>query len=152
MLFARSFIVAVLLFSYTTREAPAETPDLAPPFRWKCGPPVQAPEVRPSDRCFSVKDPTIVRYRDRWHLFTTIRSGVPGTQMPSFSALPSDDVWRLVTYIKSLSGQGGSLGVATGNAQNGERLFFAKGGCTTCHGRRGADRRLHAQRRLDPRQ
>jgi hypothetical protein len=74
VLFARSFIVAVLLFSYTTREAPAETPDLSPPFRWKCGPPVQAPEVRPADRCFSVKDPTIVRYRDRWHLFTTIRS------------------------------------------------------------------------------
>ena len=43
-------------------------------------------------------------------LFTTIKSGVQGTQMPSFSALPSDDVWRLVTYIKSLSGQTGSSG------------------------------------------
>src|SRR4051812_16126067 len=66
-------------------------------------------------------------------LFATIRAGVPGTQMPPFSALPSDDVWRMVTYIKSLSGQTGSLGVATGNARNGEALFFAKGGCIACH-------------------
>ena len=74
-------------------------------------------------------------------LFATIRSGVAGTQMPAFTALPSDDVWRLVTYIKSLSGQGGNLGVATGNARNGETLFFAQGGCTTCHeiNGRGAD-------------
>ena len=59
-------------------------------------------------------------------LFTTIRSGVQGTQMPSFSALPSDDVWRLVTYIKSLSGQTGAQGVATGDAASGEALFFGK--------------------------
>jgi len=74
-------------------------------------------------------------------LFTTIRSGVPGTQMPSFSALPSDDVWRLVTYIKSLSGQTGSLGVATGDAASGQTVFFGKGGCTSCHeiNGRGAD-------------
>ena len=74
-------------------------------------------------------------------LFTTIRSGVQGTQMPSFSALPSDDVWRLVTYIKSLSGQTGAQGVATGDAANGEALFFGKGGCTSCHeiNGRGAD-------------
>jgi hypothetical protein len=43
-------------------------------FRWKCPAPVQAPETRTNDRCFSVKDPTIVRHGDRWHLFTTIRS------------------------------------------------------------------------------
>jgi PQQ-dependent dehydrogenase (methanol/ethanol family) len=74
-------------------------------------------------------------------LFTTIKSGVPGTQMPSFSALPSDDVWRLVTYIKSLSGQTGNQGVATGDAASGETLFFGKGGCTSCHeiNGRGAD-------------
>jgi hypothetical protein len=43
-------------------------------FQWKAGPPVQAPAERPDDRCYSVKDPTIVRHGDRWHLFTTIRS------------------------------------------------------------------------------
>src|SRR6185312_17102872 len=36
-----------------------------------------------------------------YDLYQTIRSGVSGTQMPSFARLPSDDVWRVVTYIKS---------------------------------------------------
>ncbi|MBU3078969.1 PQQ-binding-like beta-propeller repeat protein [Sphingomonas quercus] len=66
-------------------------------------------------------------------IFQTIRSGVPNTMMPSFSALPTDDVWKLVTYIKSLSGQAGPRGVATGNVASGEQIFFGAGGCTSCH-------------------
>ena len=66
-------------------------------------------------------------------LFQTIRSGVPGTQMPSFSGLPSDSVWRLVSYIKSLSGGTGALGRATGDAAAGEQVFFNAGGCAGCH-------------------
>lgn len=66
-------------------------------------------------------------------IFQTIRSGVPGTLMPSFSGLPSDNVWRLVSYIKSLSGQTGPMGQATGDAVMGEQLFFGKGGCASCH-------------------
>jgi putative heme-binding domain-containing protein len=66
-------------------------------------------------------------------LFQTIRSGVPGTLMPSFSGLPSDSVWRLVSYIKSLSGQTGPMGQATGDALAGEQVFFGKGGCAGCH-------------------
>src|SRR5689334_10948379 len=66
-------------------------------------------------------------------IFQTIRSGVPGSLMPSFSGLPSDNVWRLVSYIKSLSGQTGPLGQATGDAVAGEAVFFGKGGCAGCH-------------------
>lgn len=66
-------------------------------------------------------------------IFATIKSGVPGTQMPSFSNLPSDDVWRLVTYIRSLSGQTGTQIKVTGDAKAGEQIFFGKGNCTTCH-------------------
>jgi len=66
-------------------------------------------------------------------IFATIKSGVPGTQMPSFSTLPSDDVWRLVTYIKSLSGQLGGQSKVTGDAKAGEQVFFGKGGCASCH-------------------
>lgn len=43
-------------------------------FRWRTGPPLQAPVERPEDHCYSVKDPTVVRHDGRWHLFTTIRS------------------------------------------------------------------------------
>jgi hypothetical protein len=43
-------------------------------FDWTVGPPVLSPADRPVDPCYSVKDPTVVRYNDRWHLFCTIRS------------------------------------------------------------------------------
>lgn len=43
-------------------------------FHWRASAPIQAAANRPADPCFSVKDPTIVRFQDRWHLFTTIRS------------------------------------------------------------------------------
>jgi hypothetical protein len=48
----------------------AETGD----FRWTVGPPVLSAAERPHDPCYSVKDPTIVLFGDRWHLFCTIRS------------------------------------------------------------------------------
>jgi alcohol dehydrogenase (cytochrome c) len=83
---------------------------------------------------------------DDAELFQTIRAGVPGTQMPSFASLPSDDVWRLVTYLKSLSAHAGAAGVS-GDARRGEALFFGaspaagRGGCSSCHevSGRGAD-------------
>ena len=36
-------------------------------------------------------------------LFRTIRTGVPGTQMPAFPLLPADNVWRIITYLRSLN-------------------------------------------------
>ena len=47
---------------------------LAGQFQWMVGAPLVAPVRRPSDRCHSVKDPTIVRVGGRWHLFCSIRS------------------------------------------------------------------------------
>ena len=66
-------------------------------------------------------------------LFQTIRAGVPGTQMPNFATLPADDVWKLVTYIKSLSRRAGDNAQLAGNVQAGETLFFGAGGCSGCH-------------------
>ena len=42
-------------------------------FAWTLGPPVLAPLQRPGEHLFSVKDPTVVRYDGRWHLFCSIR-------------------------------------------------------------------------------
>ena len=68
-----------------------------------------------------------------YQLFQTIHSGIAGTQMPSFASLPSDDVWRIVVYLKSLSAQAGSNAV-TGDPRAGEALFFSgQGGCSSCH-------------------
>ena len=43
-------------------------------FKWELAAPVFVPTERPDDPCHAVKDPTILRFEDRWHLFCTIRS------------------------------------------------------------------------------
>lgn len=43
-------------------------------FQWRISQPLMAPVERPEDPCFSVKDPSVVFYQGRWHLFCTIRS------------------------------------------------------------------------------
>jgi hypothetical protein len=54
-------------------------------FRWVVGPPLVVPADRPDDPCYSVKDPTFVRYKGRWHLFCTIRSQKRSHQIEYFS-------------------------------------------------------------------
>ena len=67
-------------------------------------------------------------------LFQTIRTGVPGTQMPAFSALPADSVWRIITYLRSLDSTRANTGErVAGNPAAGESIFFGKGNCAQCH-------------------
>lgn len=72
---------------------------------------------------------------DDYDIFQVIRGGIAGTQMPNFAGLSADNVWRIVTYLKSLSTRpivGPQLAV-TGDAAAGQSVFFGKGGCTACH-------------------
>ena len=67
-------------------------------------------------------------------IFGNIRNGIQGTQMPAFPKLPADDIWRLVTYFRSLSGSlSASNESVPGNAATGESIFFGKGSCSNCH-------------------
>jgi PQQ-dependent dehydrogenase (methanol/ethanol family) len=67
-------------------------------------------------------------------LFRTVRTGIPGTQMPAFSALPADNIWRILTYLRSLNTAGAAANeVVPGDAQNGKQIFWNKGGCGQCH-------------------
>lgn len=68
-----------------------------------------------------------------YDLFQTIRSGIAGTQMPSFAALPAGDVWKAVTYIKSLSGSEGTQKPVHGDSSAGQSFFFGQGNCSSCH-------------------
>ena len=43
-------------------------------FHWAVGAPLVSAANRPEDPCYSVKDPSIVQFEGRWHLFCTIRS------------------------------------------------------------------------------
>lgn len=60
------------------RELPASLRDGI--FQWTATQPLLHPKNR-NDRCFSVKDPTIVRHADKWHVFCTIRSEVRSHQI-----------------------------------------------------------------------
>ncbi|MGC2400049.1 MAG: PQQ-dependent dehydrogenase, methanol/ethanol family [Acidobacteriaceae bacterium] len=75
-------------------------------------------------------------------LFRTIRTGIPGTQMPAFTVLPSDDIWRIITYLRSLNTNSATAGeTVPGDRASGKQIFWGKGGCAQCHevNARGAD-------------
>src|SRR5229473_360594 len=62
----------------------------------------------------------------------TYSTGVPGTEMPSFrEPLDDSNIWRLVTYVRSLSHAGAAP--IKGDPAAGEKLFWGKGGCGQCH-------------------
>lgn len=67
-------------------------------------------------------------------IFQTIRTGVPGTQMPSFATLPTDTIWRIITYLRSLNANASLANeVVPGDPAAGKQIFFGKGGCSQCH-------------------
>ncbi len=66
-------------------------------------------------------------------VFMNIRTGVRGTQMPPFSQLSSDDVWRLVSYIQTLSGRVTGSEKVAGDPVAGKGIFIGKAGCVACH-------------------
>ena len=63
-------------------------------------------------------------------LFRVISEGVRGTLMPSFQSLGSDQIWRLVTFVRSLSAVSMSY---TGDPAAGEKLFWGEAQCGQCH-------------------
>jgi alcohol dehydrogenase (cytochrome c) len=68
-------------------------------------------------------------------VFQSIQKGVAGTQMPPFSSLRAEEIWQLVSYVRSLSrvASNDATAAPTGDASRGEQLFFGEGRCSTCH-------------------
>src|SRR5262245_52835892 len=56
------------------RPASGRPPARAGRWEWAVSPPLVSPASRPADPCYGVKDPTLVFFGGRWHLFCTIRS------------------------------------------------------------------------------
>ena len=71
-------------------------------------------------------------------LFMTIRTGVPGTEMPAVR-VSDDEVWKLVGFVERLGSQG-LAEKAPGDADAGKAIY-AKSGCAGCHriGKDGTD-------------
>jgi cytochrome c oxidase cbb3-type subunit 3 len=68
-------------------------------------------------------------------LFDSIRSGVPGTDMPPAN-LPDDQIWQLVEFVRDLSAPAYESRLP-GDPDAGAALFVGKGHCDGCHMIRG---------------
>lgn len=74
-------------------------------------------------------------------LFATIQRGVPGTEMAGQRAdRPSDEIWMIVAYIRSLGA--GANAEAQGDPAAGEKIFWDQAQCSTCHMVNGKGGRL----------
>jgi cytochrome c oxidase cbb3-type subunit 3 len=65
------------------------------------------------------------------HIFDIVRRGVPGTDMPPADPLrvPDREIWQVLAYLRTLAPAPSTP--ASGDAQNGERIFSAN--CSSCH-------------------
>lgn len=72
-------------------------------FKWKLGPPLVGPADRAEDPCHAIKDPSIVRYRGRWHLFCSIRSQKRSHQIEYLSFADWKDAHAATRHVLKLS-------------------------------------------------
>ncbi len=66
----RSFEILIVLLIMGVAASAQPLPE---EFEWKTGAPVVFPNDLPGDSCYSIKDPSIVQYEGKWHLFCTVR-------------------------------------------------------------------------------
>jgi putative heme-binding domain-containing protein len=64
-------------------------------------------------------------------LFTVVREGLPGTEMPAGWQLAEREVWQVAAFVRTL-GRVAEENVAD-DRERGAQLFRAKGGCIKCH-------------------
>ena len=93
------------------------------------------PGAQGTDRGPALATTTLQHGNGDSDLFRSIRTGVPGTQMAGFAALSENDVWRIVSYLRTLQNGSSSSSAtrANGDPIAGEALFFGRAGCATCH-------------------
>jgi len=82
-----------------------------------------------------LRDGVGIRGASDQRLFTLIRKGVAGADMPP-SNLPDENIWQLVSYLRAMTAPAFESPLP-GDAQAGSALFFGRAGCSGCHMIRG---------------
>jgi dienelactone hydrolase len=83
--------------------SPASDRILAGRWEWAVSPPLVSPAARPDDPCFSVKDPSVVFFGGRWHLFCTIRSQKRARQIEYRSFADWKEADRATPHVLKLT-------------------------------------------------
>lgn len=83
----------------------------------------------------NIRDGRLVRRMSSEQLFDSIKTGVPGTEMPAFP-IADEKIWAVVAFVRSLSAPA-MEGNVPGDEAAGSAIFFGKGGCSGCHAVRG---------------
>ena len=71
------------------------------------------------------------RAPDDQALFSVIKEGIPGTEMPRAWQMIEGEIWQVAGYVRSL-GQTARVSLP-GKPDRGKRLYETKGRCATCH-------------------
>ena len=72
-------------------------------------------------------------------LFTTIKNGIPGTEMPPQPRLFDHETWQILAYLRTLAASV-KVEPPRGNPENGQKIYQAN--CAGCHRVNGAGGRL----------
>jgi putative heme-binding domain-containing protein len=72
-------------------------------------------------------------------LFTTIKNGIAGTEMPPQPRLFEHETWQILAYLRTLAATTRSE-PPRGNAENGQKIYAAN--CVSCHRVGGVGGRL----------
>ena len=72
-------------------------------------------------------------------LFTTIKNGIPGTEMPPQPRLFDHETWQILAYLRTLAAPVPAA-PPRGNAESGEAIYRAN--CAGCHRINGVGGRL----------
>ncbi|HEY4085383.1 MAG TPA: c-type cytochrome, partial [Bryobacteraceae bacterium] len=88
------------------------------------------------ERCHAQGFANFQRGSEDGEIFLNIRNGIRNTAMPSFTQLSTDQIWQVVSYMRTLNA--GASPVTTtsaggGDAAGGKSVFEGKGGCLSCH-------------------
>jgi alcohol dehydrogenase (cytochrome c) len=66
-------------------------------------------------------------------IFQNIRAGIRGTAMPSFAQLSTEQIWQVVSYIRSPAASGSRVETVAGDVEAGRTVFESKAKCLDCH-------------------
>src|ERR1051326_1006174 len=89
------------------------------------------PDIRGTDQGPPLAGNPLAHRMTVQRLKAVIRNGIPNAGMPPFD-LPAADLEALASFVHSLNSQAAESSVP-GDAAAGEKFFFGKGRCSSCH-------------------